>query len=137
MQPRRKFTDCQSMLLNITLIFPIYQRPLRRPKATIASESIVLARELTKEKVSLTLYRHLYLSTEYMLVSNIPDSTRSSCLLYTFAIVSQEIKQKKRFIMKKFQNVEGVALKILQSEQPRMGKKEGHDISNISEESKH
>lgn len=39
--------------------------------------------------------------------------------------------------MKKFQNVEGVALKILQSKEPSMEKKEDQETSNVSEESKH
>jgi hypothetical protein len=39
--------------------------------------------------------------------------------------------------MKKFQNVEGVALRILQSKGPSVEMKEDQETSNISEESKH
>ena len=44
--------------MNVLAILSTRQRQLSRPKPTIASESIALAREASKEKVAQLQYRH-------------------------------------------------------------------------------
>ena len=70
-----------------------------------------------------------------MLITNIIDTSLSNTA--PFYIVTQAINQKKRFTMKKFQNVEGIALKILKCKEPSVNKEHDNKTSHVSEDSKH